>query len=49
MSEQNAAPRFERKVAFKVRSETWKNGSHFDLAEDLRSKLNQARKGRPPQ
>jgi hypothetical protein len=42
-SVQSGAPSFERKVALKVRPDTWKDGPHFDVAEDLRSKLKQAR------
>jgi hypothetical protein len=42
-SNRPAAPAFERKVALKVRSDTWKDGPHFDVAEDMRSKLKEAR------
>lgn len=43
VSNPSPAPRFERKVTLKVRSDTWKDGPHFDVAQDLRSRLNQAR------
>jgi hypothetical protein len=41
--EANTAEPFERRVVLKIRSDTWKDGPHFDVAEDLRTKFKQAR------